>query len=874
MPSEVNAFYAEGKTRYLADMDGVIGKIADIVGTGLNAARARIAQGKAEIAKYVAQLPQDLKKVGQEAESKLESQFEQLESDIESKQREMVDTLARKYVESRDALDARIDEMKAANQGLVDKAMDAIVGVIKTIIQLKNMLLGVLAKAAGVIGDILADPIGFLSNLIGGIKAGLSQFVGNIVGHLQQGLMGWLTGALGNAGIELPKTFDIKGIFSLVLQVLGLTYASIRARVVKQVGEPVVQKLEQTVDIFKVLITEGLGGLWRFVQDRIGDLEETVIGGIKDFIIEKVIKAGITWLIAFMNPAAAFIKACKAIYDIIMFLIERGSEIMAFVNSVLDSIAAVAKGNIGAMAAEDRGQPGQGAAADDLLPGQPARPRRHLGQDPLADPEGPGADQQGDRLRHPGRGQGRQEALRQAREVGQGQVRQGQGLGAGQGPGKAAQVGLPEDPNARLAMGRAAALAAVRRFAGQRVGAQLLRPLLTGIKVRYGFTSLDVLPQGGEWRVAGKINPEFDDASGVLTPEDMKSDKEDGKTLEVGGGNFSFAVSIAAKTKLGDRFVATNYEVAERGKLKKTAKEQERDKATQDNMAALEAMGVEVVPQVDATDPNAYPEGEFDVIVFNHPYVGAGTRGSEAGNVALLGKFLETAKGKIREGGKIMIISSKFRLRRWKLDELAAKLDLDQVVKKFEHGAVRGLPAREDAQRRRGRDRRARRGVRDHLHREGEQDERMSAADELIALLQAFGKTTFEEPGEDFSEEVEALVDAYPAVAGYEDWLALLRVSGGVYAENDDVDLGLYGFGEKITAFSEGDFLDQDRYFGFGEMMYLRPESDPILLAFDTQSGRCSSPTRSSSGYSPFADSFRDLLARLALGDYPPRVRT
>ena len=57
MPSEVNAFYAEGKTRYLADMDGVIGKIADIVGTGLNAARARIAQGKAEIAKYVAAAP-------------------------------------------------------------------------------------------------------------------------------------------------------------------------------------------------------------------------------------------------------------------------------------------------------------------------------------------------------------------------------------------------------------------------------------------------------------------------------------------------------------------------------------------------------------------------------------------------------------------------------------------------------------------------------------------------------------------------------------------------------------------------------------------------------------------------------------------------
>ena len=79
MPSEVNAFYAEGKTRYLADMDVVIGQVADVVGGGLNAARARIAQGKAEIAKYVAQLPQDLQQVGKEAEEKLAGQFEQLD---------------------------------------------------------------------------------------------------------------------------------------------------------------------------------------------------------------------------------------------------------------------------------------------------------------------------------------------------------------------------------------------------------------------------------------------------------------------------------------------------------------------------------------------------------------------------------------------------------------------------------------------------------------------------------------------------------------------------------------------------------------------------------------------------------------------------
>jgi hypothetical protein len=355
MPAEVDRFYAQGRNRYLADMDGAIGRVADVVGAELTAARARIAQGKAEVHKYVTSLPKDLQDVGKEAESNLQSQFDQLSSDVDSKQDELVDTLAKKYVEARDALDSRIDEMKAANRGLVDKAIDAVGGVIKTILQLKNMLMGVLAKAADVIGEIIKDPIGFLGKLIDGVKAGLNRFVGNIAAHLQEGLMGWLFGALGGAGIEIPKTFGLAGIVDLVLQVLGLTYRNIRARVAKLVGEPIVQRLEQTVDVFKTLATEGVGGLWKWIQDRVGDLEDLVIGQIKSFVIEKVIKAGIVWLIAFLNPAAAFIKACKAIYDIVMFLIERGSEIMSFVSSILDSLGAIAKGAIGIVAEKVEG---------------------------------------------------------------------------------------------------------------------------------------------------------------------------------------------------------------------------------------------------------------------------------------------------------------------------------------------------------------------------------------------------------------------------------------------------------------------------------------------------------------------------------------
>ena len=352
MPSEVDAFYEEGKTGYLQAMDVVIGQVADVVGSELTKARDRIAEGRAEVSKYVAQLPKDLQQVGKDAEKDLGDRFDQLSSDVDSKQDELVDAVAQKYVKARDELDARIEELKAANRGLVDKAIDAIGGVIKTIMQLKDMLLNVLSKAAGVIGDIIADPIGFLGNLVSGIKSGLSSFLGRIGSHLQNALMNWLFGALGGAGLQMPAKLDLAGILDLVMQVIGLTYANIRNRVAKLVGEKAVGRMEQTVDVFKMLATQGVGGLWEFIKDQVGNLEELVIGQIKEFVTEKVIKAGITWIMALMNPAGAFIRACKAIIDIVMWVVERGAQLMEFVNAVIDGVAAVAKGNVGAMAAK------------------------------------------------------------------------------------------------------------------------------------------------------------------------------------------------------------------------------------------------------------------------------------------------------------------------------------------------------------------------------------------------------------------------------------------------------------------------------------------------------------------------------------------
>jgi hypothetical protein len=351
MPSEVNAFYQEGRTQYLASMDRTIDKIATLVASKLNAAKQEIAKGKQEIQKYVAGLEPSLRQVGQKAAQNIQGKFDELEQSVDNKHNELIDSLAQKYNENLKQQDARIDAMKAENRGLVDKAKDAVGGVIKTIVEMKNLLMGVLAKAAGAIEKIIKDPIGFLGNLVSGLKQGFMNFMGNIGEHLKKGFIGFLTGALGAAGITLPESFtDLKGIFAMVMGVLGLTYEFIRSRVVQHTGEKAASRLEKTYQPLMLLATEGVGGLWQFVKDRIGDLKAMVIDTIQNFIVESVIKSGIMWVLSLLNPASAFVRACKAIVDIVMFFIERGSQIAELVSAVTESVVAIANGAIGGAA--------------------------------------------------------------------------------------------------------------------------------------------------------------------------------------------------------------------------------------------------------------------------------------------------------------------------------------------------------------------------------------------------------------------------------------------------------------------------------------------------------------------------------------------
>jgi Domain of unknown function (DUF4157)/DNA/RNA non-specific endonuclease len=351
LPDDVNVFYQRGHDLYVERMDALIGQIAIMVETGLNEAKAAADAGQDKVHDYVQKLSKAEQETGKQAETGIQTKFNALQQSITDKQGELVDSLAKKYTDNLKKVNDRIEEMKEENSGLVHKVAGAIKGVIVAIGHLKDLLLNVLSRAASAIGLIIAHPISFLGHLVDAGILGFNNFKDHILEHLKEGFMQWLFGAVAATGIQLPKSFDLAGILDLVLQVLGLTYPNIRARAVNIVGERVVKTLETGAEIFKVLFTKGPAGLWEYIKEKLSDVLGTVIDKIKSFIMEKVIIAGITWIIGLLNPASAFIKACKAIYDIVMFFVEHGSQILDLVNAIIDSITAIASGQIGQAAA-------------------------------------------------------------------------------------------------------------------------------------------------------------------------------------------------------------------------------------------------------------------------------------------------------------------------------------------------------------------------------------------------------------------------------------------------------------------------------------------------------------------------------------------
>lgn len=237
-------------------------------------------------------------------------------------------------------------------------ALDFISWGVNQVISLLEILFSVVApgavpyvtKARSAFKKIIQNPIGFVGNLVRAGKLGFQNFANNILKHLKEALIKWITGPLGEAGVYIPKSFSLIEIIKLVLSVLGLTWQNIRAKLVKIIPEPVLAGLEKTARILVTLVKDGPAAAWEEIKAELSELKDQLIAEITKMISVEVVKAAVMKLVSMLNPAGAFVQAILAIYNTITFFIEKINQIAAVVGAFIDSIAAIASGQVAAAA--------------------------------------------------------------------------------------------------------------------------------------------------------------------------------------------------------------------------------------------------------------------------------------------------------------------------------------------------------------------------------------------------------------------------------------------------------------------------------------------------------------------------------------------
>ena len=353
----VKKVFDEQTEKYRQELSTALNPLTNKIATTLNNIVAEIQAAKTAVTTFVKGLPTDLQEIGRQSAEGVMEKFKTLEQSVNEKQNALTNGLAQKYADGVKGLEAAFKEVMDSRKNFLDKAMDAIVDTINEIKNLLNDLKKALEKAADYGRRIIKEPLKFFNNLVKGASAGFNNFVKNIGKHLLQGALEWITGEMGEAGIQLPEKFDFKGILSIILQILGLTINNVKEIAKKVIGEKYVNMLEKGVDlgvkaadkilkIFTIVKKDGLAGLWEFIKEQFNDLKERLMEEAKSFIVTTIVEVAVVKVVSMLIPGAGFISAVKSLIDFLRTLFEKARQIVNIITGIIETFGEILAGNV------------------------------------------------------------------------------------------------------------------------------------------------------------------------------------------------------------------------------------------------------------------------------------------------------------------------------------------------------------------------------------------------------------------------------------------------------------------------------------------------------------------------------------------------
>ena len=355
---EVKKILDEEKDTYIATLDASIGRIMSEGQKTIDECKTLVSDARAEIDKYVSGLEPALKKIGEEAQADIKKKLDELDAKVNKAAEELRKELEEKKATAIANIEKKIDDIKESLKStlgkvgglLLDAAMKFFQWALEAAGYATDQIMGILNKGKAVITAIVDDPVQFMSNLANAVGGGIKSFGANIQEYLGEGFMTWMTGQMSALPIQLPEKWDLKGIMSLVMQVLGLGWNMLRGKLSAQVGEDKMAFVEnhasEGLEIVGEVKEKGPIALWDMVSEKAEEIKEGLVGGAKEWAIFELVKQGIIKLASMLNPAGAIVQAILAIYGGVMFFVDNKDRIVEFVNSILNSIGSIAQGAI------------------------------------------------------------------------------------------------------------------------------------------------------------------------------------------------------------------------------------------------------------------------------------------------------------------------------------------------------------------------------------------------------------------------------------------------------------------------------------------------------------------------------------------------
>lgn len=178
----------------------------------------------------------------------------------------------------------------------------------------------------------------FFGLIVDGFKGGFRLFKDNFGSHLEEAFGEWMSSQLGEADLDLPSEWNAGGIFDLARQVLGLDNDGLAELARTELGDTAGDLVEQVLGYLDTFIAGGWDALWEEIQGDLGSLYETVLDGVKSWLIENVVREAIEYVLSLATPIGGLARIIQSVWTVYEFVQENIARIQGFIAQVLEVV--------------------------------------------------------------------------------------------------------------------------------------------------------------------------------------------------------------------------------------------------------------------------------------------------------------------------------------------------------------------------------------------------------------------------------------------------------------------------------------------------------------------------------------------------------